>query len=148
MARVSERLPANVPGDFFVDSTCIDCDLCRQIAPTVFCANGEQSIVYHQPETPGERLRAGMALVTCPTASIVKKEQPRQGRNPMAQSGADRRNLGNHKAPPVKPHRGGITNGGSMDPFALSGLGGEGAGVPGATPSALPLAIMMTPRWG
>jgi hypothetical protein len=26
MANVQERLPQNVPGDFFVDSTCIDCE--------------------------------------------------------------------------------------------------------------------------
>jgi glyoxylase-like metal-dependent hydrolase (beta-lactamase superfamily II)/ferredoxin len=70
MARVSERLPENVPGNFFVDSSCIDCDQCRQIAPSVFQAHGEMSVVYHQPETAEEDLRAAMALVTCPTASI------------------------------------------------------------------------------
>ena len=36
MANPKKRVPENVPGDFFVDSTCIDCDACRQIAPTVF----------------------------------------------------------------------------------------------------------------
>ena len=36
MANLEKRLPENVPGDFFVDSTCIDCDACRQIAPAVF----------------------------------------------------------------------------------------------------------------
>ncbi len=70
MARASERLPQNVAGDFFVDSTCIDCDACRQIAPTVFRDHGDQSSVYHQPENPGEVHRALMALVACPTGSI------------------------------------------------------------------------------
>jgi hypothetical protein len=37
MANPKKRVPENVPGDFFVDSTCIDCDTCRQIAPQVFC---------------------------------------------------------------------------------------------------------------
>ena len=36
MANPKKRVPQNVPGDFFVDSTCIDCDTCRQIAPRVF----------------------------------------------------------------------------------------------------------------
>ena len=27
MANPRKRLPDNVPGDYFVDSTCIDCDL-------------------------------------------------------------------------------------------------------------------------
>jgi glyoxylase-like metal-dependent hydrolase (beta-lactamase superfamily II)/ferredoxin len=70
MAQLSERLPQNVPGDFFVDSTCIDCDACRQIAPAVFQDHGDQSSVYHQPANPGEVHRALMALVACPTGSI------------------------------------------------------------------------------
>ena len=36
MANPKKRVPENTPGDFFVDSTCIDCDTCRQIAPQVF----------------------------------------------------------------------------------------------------------------
>ncbi len=36
MANPRKLVPENVPGDFFVDSTCIDCDACRQIAPSVF----------------------------------------------------------------------------------------------------------------
>jgi glyoxylase-like metal-dependent hydrolase (beta-lactamase superfamily II)/ferredoxin len=48
----------NSPGDFFVDSTCIDCDLCRQIAPSVFRDAGDYSVVYHQPKEPEEVKRA------------------------------------------------------------------------------------------
>jgi glyoxylase-like metal-dependent hydrolase (beta-lactamase superfamily II)/ferredoxin len=70
MADVTKRLEANVPGEFFVDSSCIDCDLCRQIAPAVFRAEGDNSVVHHQPATEAEARRAEMALVTCPTASI------------------------------------------------------------------------------
>jgi glyoxylase-like metal-dependent hydrolase (beta-lactamase superfamily II)/ferredoxin len=70
MARLALKLPENVPGDFFVDSTCIDCDACRQIAPTVFHDIGEQSAVYHQPESGEELLAAQRALISCPTASI------------------------------------------------------------------------------
>lgn len=74
MANVALRLPENVPGDFFVDSTCIDCDACRQIAPDTFTEDGEYSIVQHQPETDEEVRRAMMALVACPTASIGATE--------------------------------------------------------------------------
>jgi ferredoxin len=70
MALIELRLAENAPGDFFVDSTCIDCDLCRQIAPEVFSDLGEQSVVYRQPRTPEEEFDALKALVTCPTASI------------------------------------------------------------------------------
>jgi hypothetical protein len=29
MANFNKHVPENVPGEFFVDSTCIDCDTCR-----------------------------------------------------------------------------------------------------------------------
>src|ERR1051325_931980 len=70
MALVELRHAKNVAGDFFVDSTCIDCDLCRQIAPDTFSDIGDQSVVYHQPRSREEEFAALKALVTCPTASI------------------------------------------------------------------------------
>ena len=53
-----------------MDSTCIDCDACRQIAPNVFAEDGDASIVFHQPIDEAETKRALMALVACPTGSI------------------------------------------------------------------------------
>jgi glyoxylase-like metal-dependent hydrolase (beta-lactamase superfamily II)/ferredoxin len=70
MARSALRLPENVAGDFYVDSTCIDCDACRQIAPATFRDHGEQSSVFRQPRSDEEVRRALMALVACPTSSI------------------------------------------------------------------------------
>ena len=70
MADPSKKLNGNVPGEFYVDASCIDCDLCRQIAPEVFREEEEASVVARQPGTPSDALRAEMALVTCPTASI------------------------------------------------------------------------------
>lgn len=70
MALPELRLAENVAGEFYVDSTCIDCDLCRQIAPETFADIGDQSAVHHQPETSEQEFAALKALVTCPTASI------------------------------------------------------------------------------
>jgi glyoxylase-like metal-dependent hydrolase (beta-lactamase superfamily II)/ferredoxin len=70
MASIALSSPRNVEGDFFVDTTCIDCDLCRQIAPGVFADAGGQSVVWRQPAGGAEELAALKALVTCPTASI------------------------------------------------------------------------------
>jgi len=70
VASLQQRLPENVPGDFFVDSTCIDCDTCSQLAPSIFRDHGDQCSVYRQPETDAEVQRAMMALVSCPTGSI------------------------------------------------------------------------------
>jgi glyoxylase-like metal-dependent hydrolase (beta-lactamase superfamily II)/ferredoxin len=72
MARLADRLRDNVDGDFFVDSSCIDCDLCRQLAPDSFARSDRagQSFVARQPADDRARHRALMALVTCPTGSI------------------------------------------------------------------------------
>jgi glyoxylase-like metal-dependent hydrolase (beta-lactamase superfamily II) len=81
MANIAHKLPENVGDDFFVDSTCIDCDACRQIAPTVFRDHGDQSSVYHQPDTEEEMRLALMAVVACPTGSIgtARKHDARIG---------------------------------------------------------------------
>ncbi|MFN7141990.1 MAG: 4Fe-4S domain-containing protein, partial [Limisphaerales bacterium] len=39
MADKNDRTPGNVPGTWYVDSSCIDCDLCRQTAPGIFDRN-------------------------------------------------------------------------------------------------------------
>jgi len=70
MARQLLRLPDNATGEFYVDSTHIDCDSCRQTAPTTYEERAEKSIVIRQPRTPEETRRALMALVACQTASI------------------------------------------------------------------------------
>jgi glyoxylase-like metal-dependent hydrolase (beta-lactamase superfamily II) len=70
VALIERRLAENVDGEFYVDSSCIDCDACRQIAPATFRDHGGQSSVHHQPQTGPELRRALMALVACPTASI------------------------------------------------------------------------------
>jgi glyoxylase-like metal-dependent hydrolase (beta-lactamase superfamily II)/ferredoxin len=70
MANLELRLPENVPGDFFVDSTCIDCDTCTQLASSIFRDHGDQCSVHRQPQTPEEDRLALMALVSCPTGSI------------------------------------------------------------------------------
>ncbi|NJL61933.1 MAG: MBL fold metallo-hydrolase [Methylacidiphilales bacterium] len=76
MAHLNQRRSQNVDGDFYVDSSCIDCDTCRWMAPGVFTEAGEQSAVYHQPETSEERLAALQALLACPTGSIGTVEKP------------------------------------------------------------------------
>ncbi len=77
MAHLNQRRSQNVSGDFYVDSTCIDCDTCRWMTPEVFHRAGDQSVVYHQPASETERLRALQALLACPTASIGTVEKPK-----------------------------------------------------------------------
>jgi glyoxylase-like metal-dependent hydrolase (beta-lactamase superfamily II)/ferredoxin len=70
MANPRKRVPENVPGDFFVDSTCIDCDACRQIAPAVFGEAAATSFVKAQPDSGTDRRQALRVLLACPTGSI------------------------------------------------------------------------------
>ncbi|MFQ3613955.1 MAG: MBL fold metallo-hydrolase [Cyanobacteriota bacterium] len=76
MAHLKQRRSENVSGEFYVDSTCIDCDTCRWMAPEVFKEIDDQSAVYHQPSTASERERALQALLSCPTASIGTLNPP------------------------------------------------------------------------
>ena len=52
MADVGSKFEDNTTGTFYVDEECIDCDLCREIAPTIFHRNndGGYSFVAKQPE--------------------------------------------------------------------------------------------------
>ena len=72
MAEKANRLPQNVPGRYYVDDSCIDCDLCRTTAPDFFRRNDEIgfSVVYRQPVTPDEQSFAEEARQGCPTESI------------------------------------------------------------------------------
>ena len=76
MASQKKRLAANVAGDFFVDSTCIDCGTCRWVAPESFDEQRGKSRVYRQPVPDpdhaerGEHQRALMAVLACPVAAI------------------------------------------------------------------------------
>lgn len=72
MATPETRLPENVPGRYYVTNECIDCDQCREYAPSVFRRdeNIGMTVVYHQPETEAERLQAEEGLASCPVEAI------------------------------------------------------------------------------
>jgi ferredoxin len=72
MPTLIDRKPENLAGRFYVDSSCTDCDLCRDLAPAFFRRDDEtgQSFVYRQPETAEEISVAREALESCPSESI------------------------------------------------------------------------------
>ncbi|MDT3776294.1 MBL fold metallo-hydrolase [Nitrospira sp. MA-1] len=78
MANLSKRLQTNIEGNFFVDSTCIDCDTCRQLAPLTFMEDGDYSTVFRQPETAKEEFAAYQALIACPVGSIGTEKKDRK----------------------------------------------------------------------
>src|SRR5437763_6140869 len=72
MADAANKYAENVPGKFYVDDQCIDCDLCREAAPANFKRNddGGHSYVYKQPETPEEEGLCKEAMEGCPVEAI------------------------------------------------------------------------------
>jgi len=72
MADAANKYAENVPGKFYVDNQCIDCDLCRETAPDNFKRNedGGYTFVYKQPATPDEEKRCVEAKEGCPVEAI------------------------------------------------------------------------------
>ena len=72
MADTANRYPENIPGAYYVDNQCIDCDLCSETAPSSFKRNddGGYSFVYKQPETAEEQKLAKEAMEGCPVEAI------------------------------------------------------------------------------
>ena len=80
MARVDLRHRDNADGDWFVDTRCIDCGTCRDIAPEIFRDHWGSTVVHRQPDAADDT-QAWLAAQACPTTSIgTISRRPRPGR--------------------------------------------------------------------
>jgi ferredoxin len=72
MADKNAKQPENVPGAWYVDTSCTLCRVCLDEAPTLLKYNDDETYVYFlkQPATPDETAAAQRALEVCPTLSI------------------------------------------------------------------------------
>jgi ferredoxin len=71
MASLGDRIEENVPGKFYVDDQCIDCDMCRNLAPDLFGMAPEGgSFVKKQPIAPNEIALCHEAMESCPVEAI------------------------------------------------------------------------------
>jgi ferredoxin len=72
MANRADKYADNVPGTFYVDDQCIDCDACRTVAPLCFARNDEGgfSFVCRQPASDEEARKCQEALEGCPVEAI------------------------------------------------------------------------------
>lgn len=72
MASKDKKYESNIAGAFYVDTECIDCDLCRETAPKNFKRNddGGYSFVFTQPATPEEVDQCKEAMEGCPVEAI------------------------------------------------------------------------------
>jgi len=76
MADRSQKVPENVAGRYYVDHTCIDCDLCRETAPENFQRIDKEgySFVALQPRDPAEEAACQAAMDECPVEAIGLEE--------------------------------------------------------------------------
>ncbi len=72
MPQPANKVSQNVAGRFYVDVTCIDCDLCRETAPQNFSRDtvGRHSYVFQQPTDSAQEAACLTALEDCPVEAI------------------------------------------------------------------------------
>lgn len=72
------RNPDSAPGDWYIDSACIDCGASRHVAPNLIVERNGKSVFARQPASGTEQLAAWRAVLVCPTASVrSESKQPR-----------------------------------------------------------------------
>jgi ferredoxin len=72
VANKADRYPENATGTFYVDTQCIDCDVCRVTAPNNFRREEDKgySYVCKQPESAEEEAQCREAIDSCPVEAI------------------------------------------------------------------------------
>lgn len=72
MPNPHSKVPANQQGPYYVDTDCIDCDRCRNIAPDHFAFDETTGLSYvtKQPQTGEERSLVEEAMESCPMECI------------------------------------------------------------------------------
>ena len=71
MATKEDKYEDNVKGKFYVDTECIDCNLCRELAPANFTDHEDgYSYVYKQPQDQSESDACLDAMENCPVEAI------------------------------------------------------------------------------
>ena len=68
----NDRVKENISGAYYVDSSCIDCDVCRDTAPENFKRSDAHSysFVFKQPQSEEEKAACEEALTCCPVEAI------------------------------------------------------------------------------
>ena len=72
MADPNDKFHDNIGGKFYVDSQCILCSLCHELAPANFkeSEDGDHDVVYKQPDNEEEEKVCAEAQEQCPVEAI------------------------------------------------------------------------------
>lgn len=74
MADSIRRNPDSAPGDWYIDTRCIDCAASRTVAPGLIVERNGLSVFARQPGSQEEIIAAWRAALLCPTASIRREQ--------------------------------------------------------------------------
>jgi ferredoxin len=68
----TDKVSESAPGRYYVDTQCIDCDVCRVTAPANFQREEAKgySYVFRQPASPDEEASCQEAMDSCPVEAI------------------------------------------------------------------------------
>ncbi|SLM30202.1 Ferredoxin-2 (modular protein) [Desulfamplus magnetovallimortis] len=66
----------NIPGKYYVNSRCVGCDICLEIAPDIFACNHDEGYAYVglQPDCEAEENLCMEAMHLCPVNAIEVRE--------------------------------------------------------------------------
>ena len=72
MANSNDKVPSNIAGKYYVDSSCISCGQCCDIAPECFAEDSAKGGMYvkKQPMDETEIQACEEALQACPVSAI------------------------------------------------------------------------------
>jgi ferredoxin len=72
MADKGNKVAGSVPGKYYVDTQCIDCNLCVDTAPENFVKDESAgySFLFKQPENVEEEAQCKESMESCPVEAI------------------------------------------------------------------------------
>lgn len=72
MANIAERWEDNITGKYYVDKSCIFCNLCIELAPNnlINSPQNDHVIIYKQPDSDEEISQCKEAIEQCPVEAI------------------------------------------------------------------------------
>jgi ferredoxin len=97
MAEFKHRYAENAPGKFYTDVLCLDCTVCRDIAPTIFIRDDvhNTSFLMRQPGSAEEVALCEECVRRCPCEAIGDDGDVHDWSEPIDQS----------YVPPDREHR-------------------------------------------
>lgn len=70
MAKLQRRNPLSAPGEWYIDTDCIDCGASRHVAHDLIVHRHGKSVFARQPAGDEDERAAWRAVLVCPTASV------------------------------------------------------------------------------